>query len=47
VPPSFSIAYDLIRGWYEEAPGADLVRDVREGPPVWRPESSRGKQDQS
>jgi NAD+ diphosphatase len=47
VPPSFSIAYDLIRDWYEEAPGADLARDVREGPPVWRPESSRGKRDRS
>jgi NAD+ diphosphatase len=38
VPPSFSIAYDLIRDWYEEAPGADLARDAREGPPTWRRE---------
>jgi NAD+ diphosphatase len=42
VPPSFSIAYDLIRDWYEAAPGADLARDVREGVPTWRPEDGRG-----
>ena len=41
VPPSFSIAYDLIRDWYEAAPGAELARDVRAGVPTWRPENGR------
>jgi NAD+ diphosphatase len=40
VPPSFSIAYELIRNWYDEAPGADLALDVRSGTPSWRPESA-------
>ena len=45
VPPSFSIAYTLIRSWYEEAPGADLARDTTEGPPVWRAEDASVESD--
>jgi NAD+ diphosphatase len=36
-PTPFSIAYALVKHWYEQQPGADLDRDTAEQPPWWRP----------
>lgn len=36
-PTPFSIAYALVRSWYEQAPGADLQRDTTGHPESWRP----------
>ena len=36
VPPSISIAYALIRHWFDAEPGQDLAGLDASGPPVWR-----------
>lgn len=36
LPPPVSIAYGLIRHWFDEEPGADLDGLGASGPPVWR-----------
>jgi len=36
-PTPFSIAYALVKSWYERQPGADLRRDTDQHPPWWRP----------
>jgi len=36
-PTPFSIAYALVRTWYERDSGADLQRDTVQHPPWWRP----------
>jgi NAD+ diphosphatase len=37
MPTPFSIAYALVKAWYEQQPGADLERDTAGQPAWWRP----------
>lgn len=36
LPPQVSIAYSLVRQWFDDAPGASLDALGASGPPVWR-----------